>query len=372
MLDHVYTEETATDFYLKSPASCTSKAIYYKNCATCDKAGTTTFEYGNKKDHTNVEKAESKYLKAPATCTSKAVFYKSCSVCGAFSTETFEYGAAPSHTYSSSWSADSSAHWHECSKCGDKKDSASHTAGPAATESTAQTCTVCQYIIAPALNHTHNYSSAWSSNASEHWHDCSGCSEKKDTAPHTFDNDCDTECNTCGYTRVTTHTYKPEWLSDSEKHWHECSACGAKTDEATHVEGASATETTDQVCTVCAYVIEKAFGHTHRFNEIWSKNSNEHWHECECGEKTDVAPHNWDGGAITKEATELENGIKTYTCTDCSEVKTESIAKLSAQTTAPQNATEEKGSSMIWIIIIAASVVAAGGIITIIIVKKKH
>ena len=35
--------------------------------------------------------------------------------------------------------------------------------------------------------------------------------------------------------------------------------------------------------------------------------------------------HTWDNGVITKEATETEEGIKTYTCKTCGETKTESI-----------------------------------------------
>lgn len=42
--------------------------------------------------HTYVEKVAPEYLKSPATTTSKAVYYKSCSACGEKSSETFEYG----------------------------------------------------------------------------------------------------------------------------------------------------------------------------------------------------------------------------------------------------------------------------------------
>ena len=38
-----------------------------------------------------IEKAEAKYLKSNATCTSKAIYYISCSVCGVNGTQTFEY-----------------------------------------------------------------------------------------------------------------------------------------------------------------------------------------------------------------------------------------------------------------------------------------
>ena len=47
----------AADTYLKSAATCTSKAVYYKNCATCDKAGTATFEYGSTEPHSYTKQA---------------------------------------------------------------------------------------------------------------------------------------------------------------------------------------------------------------------------------------------------------------------------------------------------------------------------
>ena len=44
------------------------------------------------------------------------------------------------------------------------------------------------------------------------------------------------------------------------------------------------------------------------------------------GSKT--CQHVWDNGKVTKEPTETETGIKTYTCTRCGETKTETIPKL--------------------------------------------
>ncbi len=41
----------------------------------------------------------------------------------------------------------------------------------------------------------------------------------------------------------------------------------------------------------------------------------------------DPDAHTWDEGKITKEPTEKENGIRTFTCTGCGETKTEEISK---------------------------------------------
>ena len=83
------------------------------------------------------------------------------------------YKAIPhTHTYGSEWKNDADNHWHECA-CGDKKDTAAHTAGEwiIDTPATATTsgskhkeCTVCGYTMAtetiPATGgseHSHSY-----------------------------------------------------------------------------------------------------------------------------------------------------------------------------------------------------------------------
>ena len=53
-----------------------------------------------------------------------------------------------------------------------------------------------------------------------------------------------------------------------------------------------------------------------------------------CGESLDLEvleklDHAWDRGVITKEVTETEEGVKTYTCKTCGETKTESIPVIS-------------------------------------------
>ena len=53
-------------------------------------------------------------------------------------------------------------------------------------------------------------------------------------------------------------------------------------------------------------------------------------HTCACGDSyvdayVDALGHAWDNGKVTKEPTETETGVKTYTCTRCGETKTETI-----------------------------------------------
>ncbi len=64
-----------------------------------------------------------------------------CAVCG--------YTREISHSFV--LKSDEISHWNECESCGLKEEIAAHIPGAEPTEETAQTCTVCGYEIAPAL-----------------------------------------------------------------------------------------------------------------------------------------------------------------------------------------------------------------------------
>lgn len=132
---HVFDKEVATDAYKASDATCTAKATYYKSCA-CGEKGTETFEYGELAEHNWT----------PATCIAP----KTCSVCGA--TE----GDALGHTEGTEWKSDADNHWHVCTVAGCgvviESSKAAHTPDrEAATETDPIKCSVCDYIITPAL-----------------------------------------------------------------------------------------------------------------------------------------------------------------------------------------------------------------------------
>ena len=326
VLNHVYTDEDVAPEYLKSEANCTSPAVYYKNCATCDAKGTATFTDGDALPHDYINKVANKYIKTPETCTTKAVYYESCSYCGIKGTETFEFGDEPGHNYKATWSSNSESHWHQCSRCGDKKDVENHISSGPATTTDAEKCTVCDYVITPASGHTHTYTYAWATNENEHWFSCTTCGNRKNYREHVYDNNCDSDCNICGYNRVVIHTYDSEWVKVENMHCKECTVCGYQDEVYIHIPGPAATETSPQVCTICSYVIQDVVEHTHDYD--WANDASKHWKECSCGSKIETAAHKWNSGVVTKEATESAEGVKTYTCTVCSATKTESIPKL--------------------------------------------
>ena len=114
-------------------------------------------------------------------------------------------------------------------------------------------------------NHEHGFSEEWKQNETGHWHACTGknCEEKGEFAEHVYDNDADTTCNVCDYVRAAhIHAAATAWSKDATNHWHECnvSGCNEQLDKAAHTwdEGTittKATFTSDGVktytCTVC-------------------------------------------------------------------------------------------------------------------------
>ena len=74
--------------------------------------------------------------------------------------------------------------------------------------------------------------------------------------------------------------------------------------------------------------ITAAPAHTHNYGTEWKYNETSHWHECTCGDKTEVAEHTFGEWEITKEASETEPGSKKHTCSICEFEETVEIPVL--------------------------------------------
>ena len=240
--EHDPSAEKADDKYLKSAATCTAKAVYYKSCAICGEKGTETFEYGEKDpdNHTGVlsdwqhdgenhwkvysccqaeaeraahhggtasctkkavctdcgreygemkahnftaETTEEQYLKSAATCIAKAVYYKSCTVCGEKGTETFEYGNPLGHDYGAWTSNDNGTHTRVCSRDAIHTETENCSGGEATCTEQA-TCEFCGKKYGEPLGHT--YKPEWITNEQRHWHVCARCDHIKDMGVHRF------------------------------------------------------------------------------------------------------------------------------------------------------------------------------------------
>lgn len=295
------------------------------------------------------------------------------------------------HSYSEVWSNDETNHWHECSVCHTKKDEAAHIPGAEATETTAQTCTVCGYVIKAPLGHTHRPTIVrrveptcekagniehYKCSCGKLYYDAAATKEITNAAKIILS--------------ATGHTRGGDWKSSEIYHWHECAVCGERMDTAFHRAGAEATETTPQTCAVCGYVMKEALGHTHSFTEKntdakylksaatckasaeyyyscscgekgtetfksgeklahnfkteWSSNGEKHWHECSlCGEKNKESSHRFEW-KTDKAATATEAGSKHEECTVCGYKKTAiAIDKLAPSIIDGRNAKWNKG-----------------------------
>lgn len=181
-----------------------------------------------------------------------------------------------------------------------------------------------------------------------------------------------------------THTYGTEWKSDAYKHWHECS-CGAKSEEAAHTAGewiidTPATATTSgskhKECTVCGYTMATetipATGggeHTHNYSSDWKSDSINHWKECSCGDKADVAAHSFKW-VVDKEATATKKGSKHEECKVCGYQRPAVEIPATGSTTKPTDPTEsnpntgalddvpqtgDNSNMILWIVLLLAS-----------------
>ena len=66
--------------------------------------------------------------------------------------------------------------------------------------------------------------------------------------------------------------------------------------------------------------------HTHSYGTDWKYDDTNHWHECECGDKADIAAHSASEWIVDTAATETADGAKHKECTVCKKVlETETI-----------------------------------------------
>ena len=199
----------------------------------------------------------------------------------------------------------------------------------------------------------HTYGTDWESdNDDNHYHVCSVCSDKADVTPHSYDNGVITTpatettegvktytCSVCHHTKTETvpklshtHSLSVDYSKDETGHWHTCSGCTEKVDFEAHTEDSGTvtvqpTETTEGIrvysCTVCGYVTRTETvpalnsEHTHSYGTAWKYDSTNHWHECSCGEKSDISQHISNGGVITVPPTATTAGVRVYSCYIC-------------------------------------------------------
>ena len=134
------TGHTETENCHGGTATCTAKAV----CTVCGG------EYGEMAAHSfTAEKAEAQYLKSAATCTEKAIYYKSCAVCGLSSEgtadeATFFSGNALDHNWGAWTSNEDGAHTRTCTVDGCSAGTQTENCIDANKD---HKCDICDYII---------------------------------------------------------------------------------------------------------------------------------------------------------------------------------------------------------------------------------
>ena len=278
----------------KDPTCTTSGNIAYFKCSGCSKCFLDISATKEITGSSSISIAQLGHDYSAATCTTP----KTCKRSGCGNT----VGQALGHTPSNNWSIDSQYHWHQCSACGDRADKSAHTPGAPATEQSPQTCTQCNYVLVPKLNHVHTVVKIKAQDATctnpgnIEYYVCSGCSEYffdisannkitntgsiftqalgHDFAPATCTEPKTCKRNNCNTTQGTAigHKQSVNWISNSSHHWKLCSVCGDDLKKASHTPGTSATEHSPQVCIECNYILVPKLNHTHTITRIPAQN----------------------------------------------------------------------------------------------------
>lgn len=223
------------------------------------------------------------------------------------------------HNYQ--YKSNSSNHWKECTLCGDKQSTSSHTYSTNCDTS----CNVC----GATRTITHTYGSTYSYNSVDHWKTCTVCGHYEYITEHSYSNSCDTTCNTCGYIRSVTHYYKSSYQYDTDTHWKACAVCGNKENIAAHTyQNKDNASGHCKECTVCGK-IELISEHTPKTEYTYSLRF--HWIQCSIcdGMMQDAEEHIYTDSCdatcntcgYTREAEHIYSNEKDKSCNICGETR---------------------------------------------------
>ena len=163
-----------------------------------------------------------------------------------------EYGEVMQHQWSETPNyTDKNGHAHKCTICGEHDTVVKHTPGAEATETSAQLCTVCGYMIKPKLSHEHSLAkmdevdATCTTSGKKAYYYCKSCnaifSDSKGNNEIVDGSEIIIE--------ATGHK-ESKWKSDEDTHWKECTVKGC----GEIVVGKEAHDFSKSgKCTVCSY-----------------------------------------------------------------------------------------------------------------------
>ena len=307
--------------------------------ATCSETGVKTYTCtrcgGTKKEEITRKKHDyEEHVETPATCTSRGVSYYVCKNCGLTTSKKQTPATGHIHTEvrnkkDATYTDDGYTGDTYCKDCGKKLETGTMIPKLVEKEHDYGEWVLDQAPTCKKYGVRHRI--------------CKNCGDREvdvlDKVDHSWELVSTTpatciigeiqyyKCSVCGETKDVT-------LSNplGEHSWDN----GKVTKEATCTEDGEKTYT----CTVCNTTKTKvipATGHQHKEVRNAKKatctedgyTGDTYCTDCntklESGTVINKLGHTWDNGVITKEATETEEGVKTYTCKTCGETKTEKI-----------------------------------------------
>ena len=315
---------TETDSCSGGTATCTARAV----CEVCGG------EYGELLAHDfTAEIAEAKYLKSGATCTEKAVYYKSCAACGLSSAgtafeATFEAGNVLGHDWGAWTSNGNDTHTRVC-----KRDS-SHTetdncSGGTATCTARAVCEVCGGEYGELLPHDFTAEIA----EAKYLKSGSTCTEKAAYYK---------SCAACGLSSAGTaseatfeagnvlgHDWGAWTSNGNDTHTRVCKRDGSHT-ETDSCSGGTATCTAKAVCTVCGGEYGALAPNNHTGTIYWVTTETTHEGRYTCCEAVAVPmePHAFGEWVVIYKATAKVWGIVERTCSVCGHQERKDVAPL--------------------------------------------
>ena len=387
-------------------ATCKDRAV----CTTCGAA------YGGLGAHSFTEKVAEQYLKSAATCTAKAVYYKSCTFCGEKGTETFETGNVLDHDWdepSYTWTAVTDGYMcvasGKCKNCdADVSDIATVTyavkKAPTCLNAGTGTYTATfsaaygfpaqtKDVLLPAIGHTWG-TATYTWTQTETGYTCTAKRVCKNDPAHV-----ESETVTGDYSVITEPTclaaglgrcqvsFKADWAKDASKdvsipalghdwgkwtsngdgtHTHVCKRDKTHT-ETVSCSGGTATCTEKATCAGCGGKYGEKDSDNHTGKKEWTTTKTTHEQKWSCCGEVVVAKesHTFGKWVITKKATFRKDGEKTRTCEVC-----EYVEKATIQATGSPAKTGDDSHIGMWAGILCVSL--AGIIALVVLYKKKH
>ena len=387
-------------------ATCKDRAV----CTTCGAA------YGGLGTHSFTEKVAEQYLKSAATCTAKAVYYRSCTFCGEKGTETFETGNVLDHDWdepSYTWTAVTDGYMCVASgKCKNCDADASDIATVTYAVKKAPTClnagtgtytatfsaahgfpAQTKDVLLPAIGHTWGTATyTWTQTGTGYT--CTAKRVCENDAAHV-----ESETVTGDYSVITEPTclaaglgryqvsFKADWAKDASKDvsipalghdWGKWTSNGDGTHthvckrDKTHTEmvscsGGTATCTEKATCAGCGGKYGEKDSDNHTGKKEWTTTKTTHEQKWSCCGEVVVAKesHTFGKWVITKKATFRKDGEKTRTCEVC-----EYVEKATIQATGSPAKTGDDSHIGMWAGILCVSL--AGIIALVVLYKKKH